>query len=51
MDYYYGMDELIDTQWDVNIVIVSAEDPNEDELIDTQWDVNYVTVGVICAAS
>ena len=32
--------ELIDTQWDVNIVASRYDYVNVFELIDTQWDVN-----------
>ena len=32
--------ELIDTQWDVNVVAVQQDLALLTELIDTQWDVN-----------
>ena len=33
--------ELIDTQWDVNVIGCGLDRLNWNELIDTQWDVNY----------
>ena len=33
--------ELIDTQWDVNVIEYNKGFLNAKELIDTQWDVNY----------
>ena len=33
-------EELIDTQWDVNILKIKTVFKNIFELIDTQWDVN-----------
>ena len=32
--------ELIDTQWDVNVIEYNKGFLNAKELIDTQWDVN-----------
>ena len=32
--------ELIDTQWDVNVIGCGLDRLNWNELIDTQWDVN-----------
>ena len=32
--------ELIDTQWDVNFVVLASTSLPVLELIDTQWDVN-----------
>ena len=36
----YKKQELIDTQWDVNINLDIQLNGSSDELIDTQWDVN-----------
>ena len=33
--------ELIDTQWDVNSVVIAMACQESGELIDTQWDVNF----------
>ena len=38
----YKKQELIDTQWDVNINLDIQLNGSSDELIDTQWDVNLV---------
>ena len=35
-----GVQELIDTQWDVNAVEQGQTLDGQTELIDTQWDVN-----------
>ena len=34
------LEELIDTQWDVNNYAMTIISIMDDELIDTQWDVN-----------
>ena len=39
-----GVVELIDTQWDVNIVASRHDYVNVFELIDTQWDVNFFII-------
>ena len=41
---YGGVEELIDTQWDVNCFTPAEDNVLLMELIDTQWDVNYIKV-------
>ena len=36
--------ELIDTQWDVNLLKATIRNSTNDELIDTQWDVNLLAL-------
>ena len=42
-----ALDELIDTQWDVNQDDVEMSDEDAMELIDTQWDVNQYAAHII----
>ena len=39
-----ALEELIDTQWDVNLITSSKACSDKTELIDTQWDVNLYDV-------
>ena len=44
MQYLHNINfqELIDTQWDVNLGVFDSDGHYEEELIDTQWDVNFI---------